>query len=100
MCYPVRCATCGKTTWGGCGLHVSSVMSTIPVSQRCGCPRSAASSGLLFGLPPQVWLVLAVAAYLLWQRGAFDGLFGGGAVGGVGGGERPARAGVRGDAGR
>ncbi len=37
MCYPVRCATCGKTGWGGCGEHVDSVMAGIPKDQRCTC---------------------------------------------------------------
>jgi hypothetical protein len=36
MCYPVRCRKCGKTTWGGCGLHVESVKRTVPQEQWCG----------------------------------------------------------------
>ncbi|KAJ0085967.1 hypothetical protein Patl1_08762 [Pistacia atlantica] len=28
MCYKVRCSTCGKTGWGGCGNHLSSVYKT------------------------------------------------------------------------
>jgi hypothetical protein len=35
MCYAVTCRTCGKTTWAGCGQHVSSVKSQVPASQWC-----------------------------------------------------------------
>ena len=37
MCYPVPCSQCGKTTWGGCGAHVASVMSGVPQDKRCVC---------------------------------------------------------------
>ena len=37
MCYPVACADCGKITWDGCGLHVSSVMNSVDPADRCGC---------------------------------------------------------------
>jgi len=39
MCYPVRCATCGKTTWDGCGQHADDVMAAVPDGERCTCPR-------------------------------------------------------------
>lgn len=35
MCSPVRCQTCGKTTWAGCGQHVDQVMRNVPKDQRC-----------------------------------------------------------------
>ncbi|MDA8290652.1 MAG: hypothetical protein M0Z33_03080 [Actinomycetota bacterium] len=35
MCHAVRCRTCGKTTWAGCGQHVDQVMRRVPASQRC-----------------------------------------------------------------
>jgi hypothetical protein len=35
MCYPVKCAVCGKTTWAGCGEHVDSVKRSVPASQWC-----------------------------------------------------------------
>lgn len=35
MCRPVNCRTCGKTTWAGCGSHVSQVKATVPASQWC-----------------------------------------------------------------
>ncbi|GAA3666705.1 hypothetical protein GCM10022237_28420 [Nocardioides ginsengisoli] len=36
MCRPVRCRTCGKTTWSGCGQHVAAVKATVPADQWCG----------------------------------------------------------------
>ena len=45
MCYPVQCPQCAKTSWGGCGQHVDSVMRTVPASQRCAC--AATSLGTL-----------------------------------------------------
>jgi len=38
MCYPVRCRSCGKITWAGCGQHADAVMRSVPVGQRCTCP--------------------------------------------------------------
>lgn len=35
MCSAVRCRTCGKTTWAGCGRHVDQVMRGVPAAQRC-----------------------------------------------------------------
>jgi hypothetical protein len=35
MCRPVKCATCGKTTWDGCGEHVEQVRATVPAAQWC-----------------------------------------------------------------
>ncbi|WOL08956.1 hypothetical protein Cni_G17709 [Canna indica] len=37
MCYEVKCSSCGKTTWGGCGRHVASVYQRIPEGQHCAC---------------------------------------------------------------
>ncbi len=36
MCRAVTCQTCGKTTWAGCGQHVSSVRANVPANQWCG----------------------------------------------------------------
>lgn len=44
MCYPKECNTCGKTTWGGCGLHKETVLNNIPEHQRCGCQDEATST--------------------------------------------------------
>ncbi len=35
MCRAVTCRRCGKTTWAGCGQHVSSVRATVPAGQWC-----------------------------------------------------------------
>ncbi|WVZ60080.1 hypothetical protein U9M48_010146 [Paspalum notatum var. saurae] len=37
MCYQVKCGTCGKPTWAGCGRHVASVHAQIPDGQHCAC---------------------------------------------------------------
>ncbi|KAL2644267.1 hypothetical protein R1flu_011854 [Riccia fluitans] len=37
MCYPVKCSTCSKTTWAGCGRHVPSVYANVPAGQACTC---------------------------------------------------------------
>jgi hypothetical protein len=35
MCRPVRCRTCGKTTWSGCGTHVDQVKARVSDAQWC-----------------------------------------------------------------
>ena len=35
MCSRVSCQSCGKATWVGCGMHVSSALRGIPTEQRC-----------------------------------------------------------------
>lgn len=37
MCSPIRCSTCGKVTWTGCGRHVDAVMADVPKDQQCTC---------------------------------------------------------------
>lgn len=37
MCYQVKCGSCGKSTWAGCGRHVASVHRQIPQGQHCAC---------------------------------------------------------------
>ena len=55
MCRAVRCKHCGKTTWSGCGLHVSQVKAGVPAGDWCaGHPEAPRSGGLfsrLFGRP-------------------------------------------------
>lgn len=41
MCRAVKCRSCGKSTWAGCGNHVQEVMRNIPKSDRCTCDRNA-----------------------------------------------------------
>jgi hypothetical protein len=46
MCRPVRCKTCSKTTWAGCGQHVASVKASVPAAQWCpGHPKSETNAG-------------------------------------------------------
>ncbi len=49
MCYAVRCPSCGKTTWAGCGMHVDAVRRSVPSSQWCTCngKGNANEGGLL-----------------------------------------------------
>lgn len=35
MCRAVTCRVCNKTTWSGCGQHVSMVKATVPASNWC-----------------------------------------------------------------
>ncbi|MBB1510914.1 hypothetical protein [Tessaracoccus sp. MC1756] len=35
MCRPVNCKVCGKTTWAGCGQHISDVKRGVPTTQWC-----------------------------------------------------------------
>nr|DAD38952.1 TPA_asm: hypothetical protein HUJ06_013274 [Nelumbo nucifera] len=37
MCYVVRCSSCGKSSWAGCGRHVASVYKQILDGQHCFC---------------------------------------------------------------
>lgn len=37
MCYEVKCSTCSKTSWGGCGRHVPAVYKRIPQGEHCHC---------------------------------------------------------------
>lgn len=46
MCRAVRCKTCGKTTWAGCGDHVDQVLATVPPGDRCpGHPKDESAPG-------------------------------------------------------
>jgi len=41
MCRAVKCRTCGKTTWAGCGEHVPSVKATVARGDWCDGTHSA-----------------------------------------------------------
>lgn len=48
MCRAVRCKTCGKTTWAGCGQHVEAVRLAVPAGQWCsGHPKEQSRGGFL-----------------------------------------------------
>ena len=42
MCRAVRCKTCGKTTWAGCGQHVGQVRAGVPAKEWCNGQHTAA----------------------------------------------------------
>lgn len=41
MCSQIRCRTCGKPTWAGCGAHIEQALANVPKSERCRCRDSA-----------------------------------------------------------
>ncbi len=45
MCRAVTCRTCGKTTWAGCGEHISMVKRSVPASQWCDGKHEPAEVG-------------------------------------------------------
>ncbi len=45
MCSPVKCRTCGKTTWAGCGNHIESVKRMVPAGQWCGGHSASETAG-------------------------------------------------------
>ena len=48
MCRAVKCRSCGRTTWSGCGQHVAQVKARIPADNWCaGHPRSPREGGVL-----------------------------------------------------
>ncbi len=47
MCRAVRCRSCGKTTWSGCGRHVDQVLARVPRTERCAGHQGEAGSGVL-----------------------------------------------------
>ncbi len=68
MCRAVTCRKCNKTTWAGCGQHVSQVMAGIPASQRCaGHSSDPAASGGGFLVVPA--LVLALGLPMAYAAG-------------------------------
>ncbi len=44
MCRPVRCKTCGKTTWAGCGQHIDQVKAGVPAADWCPGGHSRAET--------------------------------------------------------
>lgn len=53
MCRPTRCRTCGKTTWAGCGQHISQVKAGVPANDWCNgqhTPAEKAAAGSSGGI--------------------------------------------------
>jgi hypothetical protein len=42
MCSQVKCRTCGKPTWSGCGAHIEQALANVPKDQRCKCNEARA----------------------------------------------------------
>ena len=40
MCSAVRCSTCGKATWEGCGQHIEEALSGFAEDQKCLCENN------------------------------------------------------------
>ena len=49
MCRAVRCKTCGKTTWAGCGQHIAGVKAVVPAGQWCPGGHSKAEKAAAGG---------------------------------------------------
>ena len=45
MCRAVKCRSCGKTTWSGCGAHVDQVRARVPAEQWCPGHRDDSGGG-------------------------------------------------------
>ncbi|KAI1456929.1 hypothetical protein F4805DRAFT_458317 [Annulohypoxylon moriforme] len=45
MCMKATCGTCGKTTWFGCGKHISSVLDNISPEDWCTCEPKVSVDG-------------------------------------------------------
>jgi hypothetical protein len=37
MCQKVKCDSCGKTTWSGCGQHIDEALAGVAAADRCTC---------------------------------------------------------------
>lgn len=44
MCFKSQCETCGKPTWAGCGRHIDSALSGVPIEERCACKPNTQES--------------------------------------------------------
>nr|OQO31785.1 hypothetical protein B0A51_00687 [Rachicladosporium sp. CCFEE 5018] len=50
MCHGVKCSTCNKSTWVGCGQHVPGVLDSVPEAERCSCEPQIERGGKMY--PP------------------------------------------------
>jgi hypothetical protein len=41
MCTQVRCRSCGKPTWAGCGRHIEAALANVPRDERCRCRETS-----------------------------------------------------------
>ena len=52
MCSQVKCESCGKPTWTGCGRHIEQALANVPKAQRCSCREQAAQKAGDAKAPP------------------------------------------------
>lgn len=45
MCMKVTCSQCGRTTWQGCGSHISTALDPVPADQLCTCAPKVVFNG-------------------------------------------------------
>lgn len=45
MCMKATCSQCGKTTWQGCGSHISTALDPVPADQLCTCAPKVVFNG-------------------------------------------------------
>jgi len=43
MCQRVKCNSCGKPTFAGCGRHIEQVLGDVPAEKRCKCRETKSS---------------------------------------------------------
>ena len=64
MCSRVKCHSCNKPTYAGCGAHIEQVLGDVPPKDRCRCreekaaaaPQKGTTGGFwktLFGMPAE-----------------------------------------------
>lgn len=53
MCQAVKCPSCGKADWRGCGAHVEQVLGHVPKADRCTC-REARGAGAAAAPPKKL----------------------------------------------
>lgn len=37
MCEKVKCSSCGKPTWSGCGQHIDEALADVATADCCTC---------------------------------------------------------------
>mmetsp|Transcript_29884 Transcript_29884/g.47914 ORF Transcript_29884/g.47914 Transcript_29884/m.47914 type:complete len:155 (-) Transcript_29884:131-595(-) len=53
MCWKDKCLWCGKITWAGCGLHITSALKDVAIEDRCegwevgSCPSNTEKKAII-----------------------------------------------------
>ena len=55
MCRQIKCSSCGKPTWAGCGMHIDSAMSGVPLPDRCAVRSCLLNTILLSTFSSKGW---------------------------------------------